>query len=51
MAQTNISIIVEAIDQATKVLDSVKGSMKGVDGTSANLTKTITDNKEGFRNL
>lgn len=50
-ATTNISIVVEAIDQATKTLDKVKGELSGVGEAGKGIIGTLKANEEGLRNL
>lgn len=51
MASTNISIVVEAIDQATKTLDKVKGELSGVGDAGKGIISTLKENEKGLRNL
>lgn len=50
-ASTNISIVVEAIDQATKTLDKVKGELSGVGDAGKWIIDTLKQNEEWLRNL
>lgn len=43
---TNISIVVEAIDQATKTLDKVKGELSGVGDASKGIIGTLKENEQ-----
>lgn len=51
MASTNISIVVEAIDQATKTLEKVKGELSGVGDAGKGIIATLKENEQGLRNL